>query len=68
MYCPYRKKDMSDLEYAELCNLFEAKHQCMITNNVVIFSNDEYEIFIQYMKSNYNDLYMRLKYHSSKSK
>lgn len=36
MFCPWRNKNMSDENYITLCELFEAKHQCMIKNNVKI--------------------------------
>lgn len=68
MFCPYRKKDMTDDEYAELCGLYEAKRQCMIMNHVIILSNDEYKPYIEYMKQQYFDLYASIKYHSCKSK
>ena len=36
MYSPWRDEDTSDEEYAWYCGKAEAKHQCMIANNVVI--------------------------------
>lgn len=36
MFCPYRNEDWSDEKYDWMCGLYEAKHQCMITNYVII--------------------------------
>lgn len=36
MYCPYRYSDWSDELYEWECEKYEAKHQCMISNNVII--------------------------------
>ena len=36
MFMPWRKPGMSDEEYRNACEKEEAKHQCMIANNVVI--------------------------------
>ena len=36
MFCPYRYADWSDEQYQKECELFEAKHQCMLKNNVII--------------------------------
>ena len=36
MYSPWRDDDTSDEEYEWQCGKAEAKHQCMIANNVVI--------------------------------
>ena len=39
MYLPW-KGNLSDEEYEYKCGLYEAKHQCMIINNVVILRDD----------------------------
>lgn len=36
MFCPYRYPDWTDEKYEWMCSLYEAKHQCMIANNVTI--------------------------------
>ena len=36
MYCPYRRPEWSDEYYDWECGLYEAKHQCMLRNNVII--------------------------------
>ena len=41
MYNPYRNKNWSDEQYEMVCGKFEAKHQCMIANNVTILRNRE---------------------------
>lgn len=41
MICPYRDKDWSDEYYEYQCGLYEAKHQCMLANNVIILRKKE---------------------------
>ena len=41
MFMPWRKPGMSDSEYSNACEKEEAKHQCMIANNVIILRNNE---------------------------
>lgn len=36
MFCPYRNPEWTDEYYKWRCGLEEAKHQCMISNNVII--------------------------------
>ena len=36
MFCPYRYDDWSDEYYNWICGKYEAKHQCMLKNNVII--------------------------------
>ena len=44
MICPYRE--------------YEAKHQCMLVNDVVILRNAEYAMFVQYVKDTYGSSYL----------
>ena len=37
MYCTWRSPSWSDEQYEYACGLFNAKYQCMLTNNVIIF-------------------------------
>ena len=41
MYNPYRKPEWSDGRYAWECGKFEAKHQCMLRNNVIILRESD---------------------------
>ena len=36
MFCPFRESEWTDEEYNWICGKVEAKHQCMLKNNVVI--------------------------------
>lgn len=36
MFCPYRNPNLDDEQYNWICGKFEAKHQCMLKNNVII--------------------------------
>ena len=40
MFCPYRYKEWTDEKYDWMCGLYEAKHQCMLANNVIILKSD----------------------------
>lgn len=62
MVCPYRQKSWSDEKYLEECEKYEAKHQCMILNNVQIWTSEKYSLYLQYVKSKYgNDFLPSLK-------
>ena len=41
MFCPYRDEDWSDEKYDWMCGLYEAKHQCMLVNDVVILRHSQ---------------------------
>lgn len=41
MFNPYREQDWSDEQYDWSCGKFEAKHQCMLKNNVTILRKKE---------------------------
>ena len=41
MYCPYRSPEWSDEYYEWKCGLYEAKHQCMLNNGVVILRHEQ---------------------------
>ena len=41
MFCPYRRPEWSDEKYEYICGIYEAKHQCMLKNNVIILRGRE---------------------------
>ena len=43
MFCPWRSPEWSDEYYAWKCGLEEAKHQCMLNNNVKILRKKDVE-------------------------
>ena len=43
MVNPYRNPDWSDEQYAWVCGKYEAKHQCLIANNVTILRSKDIE-------------------------
>ena len=59
MICPYRNKDMNDDDYQQYCSLFEAKHQCMLENDVVLMRSAEYSMFLLYISQTYGKDYLR---------
>lgn len=43
MFNPYREQEWSDERYEWECSKYEAKHQCMLRNNVVILRESQIE-------------------------
>ena len=41
MFCPYGKKKLGEEKWNWLCGKFEAKHQCMLKNNVRILRDKD---------------------------
>ena len=41
MFCPYREPEWTDEYYVWKCGQYEAKHQCMLRNNVPILREDD---------------------------
>lgn len=58
MICPYRDKSWSDVKYEIECAKYEAKHQCMLVNNVVILTSKDYKMFIMYVNQTYGKGYL----------
>lgn len=50
MYCPFRRPDMPDDEYEDLCKTYELKHQCMIEHNVKIVTDKEIRPVLEYIQ------------------
>jgi hypothetical protein len=59
MVCPYRDKKWSDEQYLLECAKYEAKHQCMLKNNVVILTSKDYEKYIIYVESTYGKDFLK---------
>ena len=59
MICPYRHKNMTDKEYEDICAQFEAKHQCMLANDVVILCYKDYKPFLDYVSQKYGKDYLK---------
>ena len=58
MINPFRYKYWSDEFYQEVCDRYEAKHQCMISNDIIILKNSEYNFFLDYVSDNYGVKYL----------
>ena len=43
MYCPFRYPNWTDERYEWECGKYEAKHQCMLRNNVIIIRGADIE-------------------------
>lgn len=41
MFCPYGRKKLGEEKWNWLCGKFEAKHQCMMKNNVLILRDKD---------------------------
>lgn len=58
MINPFRYKHWTDDEYKLICDKYEAKHQCMLKNNIQILTNNNYNFFIDYVKKEYGNHYL----------
>lgn len=52
MICPYTKK-LDDETREKVNDLYEAKHQCMIQNGVMILTSKDYLKYLKYVKEKY---------------
>ena len=58
MKCPFRYPDSTDEQYKLICEKYEAKHQCMLKNNVKILRNADYNKYIKYVEQTYGKDYL----------
>lgn len=58
MILPFRQKNWSDKTYENMCRLYEAKHQCMVENNIIILSSNSYKFFLNYVNENYGKTFL----------
>lgn len=60
MFCPYREKEWTDEQYAYVCGKYEAKHQCMLENEVLIIKTDSdfMHSIMSYIEKNYPPGYL----------
>ena len=60
MMIPWRLDSWSDKEYQLRCQKEEAKHQCMLANNVKIIldSDDEMKTALKYVEDTYGKKYL----------
>ena len=49
MICPWRYDNWTDEQYNQKCAQYEAKHQCMIKNGVIILKSKDYMKYLQYV-------------------
>lgn len=62
MICPYHNEGETEEQYDQRSALYEAKHQCMIKNNVQIIRSDDQKKYIQYVSMKYgNDFLTQFK-------
>ena len=59
MICPYRKKSWSDEQYLNKCMQYEAKHQCMLQNNIQILLYEDCKKYIDYVEQTYGKGYFQ---------
>ena len=59
MTLPYRHKSWTDEKYQEVCKLYEAKHKCMIDNNIVILTRKDIQFYLGYVDVVYGKNYMK---------
>lgn len=53
MKCPFKSKEWTEDDKNKIDNLYEAKHQCMIQNNVKILRYEDYYKYLKYVKDKY---------------
>ena len=58
MFLPYRDKAWTDDQYMWMCGKYEAKHQCMIKNNVKILRHKDCKKYIDYVEQKYGKGYL----------
>ena len=58
MICPYRHKSWSNAQYLHMCDKYEAKHQCMLKNNVQIMTSKDYLKYEKYVEDKYGKGYI----------
>ena len=59
MICPFRYDEWSDEKYAEVCAIYEAKHQCMLKNNVKIMRSRDIAPILEYIRNKYGSKYLK---------
>ena len=59
MFCPFRRKDLTDEQYQKQCEKYEAKHQCMLKNSVKILRSADYHQYIEYVDDTYGKKFLR---------
>ena len=58
MICPFKKKAWSDEDYCLACQKYEAKHQCMLKNDVKILTDADYQKYLDYVDQCYGKCYL----------
>lgn len=58
MYLPYRNPEWSDEEYKDKCDLYKAKQQCLIQNNVEIWLEKDLDYVFEYIDQVYGKHYL----------
>ena len=51
MYCPWGRKKLGEEKWKWLCGKFEAKHQCMLKNNIIILRYNDIENLSGYINT-----------------
>ena len=59
MYLPYKNKTWTDKQYEWICGKYEAKHQCMLKNNVKILRYKDCKKYLDYVKQKYGKGYLK---------
>jgi len=59
MFCPFRTKNQTDEEYNLICELYEAKRQCMLANGVKILKSKDYQTYLNYTNEKYGHDYLK---------
>ena len=58
MICPWKYTNWTNEYYYLKCAQYEAKHQCMLKNNVIILKSKEYKQYLDYISNIYGQNYL----------
>lgn len=58
MKAPFRSQYKSEEQYIYACKNYEAKQKCMQENNVIIFRNNDYQKYLDYISDTYGPKYL----------
>lgn len=59
LICPFKNKNETQEQFEARCEVYKAKHQCMIKNHVKIFSHKDIKCYLDYTLRTYGSNFLR---------
>lgn len=59
MWNPYRSQFKDESKWLESCRKMEAKHQCMLENDIIILKKDQYLKYLKYVEEKFGKDYLK---------